>query len=81
MTNSLRPFTPATLAERWSCSERHVRNLIRDGRIAAFRVGTLWRISAAEVERFEAVPPPGDAAKEPLPEVYVPRIVRTPGMD
>ena len=47
-------YTPATLARRWQCSERHVRNLIRDGKLAAFRVGgKLLRVSAAVVEEFE----------------------------
>jgi excisionase family DNA binding protein len=47
-------FTPAMLAERWLCSERHVRNLIADRRLRAFRVGgKLLRIAADAVEEFE----------------------------
>jgi excisionase family DNA binding protein len=50
-----RPFSPETLAERWGCSARHVRNLIKRGDINAFQLGgKLWRISAAEVARIEA---------------------------
>lgn len=49
----LRPFTPATLAKRWACSERHVRNLIARGQLPCFRIGTLLRIRAEDVEAFE----------------------------
>jgi excisionase family DNA binding protein len=48
------PFTPRTLAERWACSERHVRNLINRGDLRAFRLGgKLVRILLASVEEFE----------------------------
>ena len=47
-------YTPDTLAKRWSCSVHTVRNLIHDGKVRAFRVGHALRISAKEVERFEA---------------------------
>lgn len=47
-------YTPSTLAERWSCSERHVRNMIDNGELPAFRLGEkLLRIRAADVEAFE----------------------------
>jgi len=47
-------FTPAMLAERWACSERHVRNMIAAGELPAFRLaGKLLRIRGADVERFE----------------------------
>ena len=47
-------FTPRQLATRWAVSERHVRNLIRDGKLRYFRVGgKLLRIPLAEVEAFE----------------------------
>lgn len=43
---SARPYTPASLAEEWACSERHVRNLIATGELEAFRLGEkLLRIS------------------------------------
>ena len=48
-----RPYSPETLAERWGCSEGLVYKLIRDGRLQCFRPGSLIRISAGEVERFE----------------------------
>ena len=46
--------TPASLAERWECSEAHVRNLIRRGELQAFKLGgKLLRIRPEEVERYE----------------------------
>lgn len=49
-----RPLLPRDVAERWGCSERHVRNLIRDGKLGHFRVGDrLLRIPAAAVEEYE----------------------------
>ena len=48
-------YTPRTLAELWQCSERHVRNLIKDGKLPAFRVGgKLLRISGDAVTEFES---------------------------
>ncbi len=48
------PYTPETLADRWQCSPRHIRNMIRDGRLRGFRVGgKLIRIRARVVEEFE----------------------------
>lgn len=47
-------FSPATLAERWDCSERHVRNLISSGKLPSFRLGgKLFRIKREDVESFE----------------------------
>ncbi len=47
-------YRPSDLAERWACSEQHVRNMIRDGRLSAFRVGSkLIRISEDAVKEFE----------------------------
>ena len=54
MPERLRPYTPELLADRWSCSPNHVRNLIRRGELNAFRVGSrLLRISPDAVEEFE----------------------------
>lgn len=47
------PFSIASLAKRWACSQGAVRNLLRAGRLPHFRIGTLIRIPAAEVEKFE----------------------------
>lgn len=48
-----RAFTVASLAQEWECSEGVIRKLIGSGRLGCFRVGTLIRISAEEVKRFE----------------------------
>ncbi|MCV9910480.1 helix-turn-helix domain-containing protein [Brucella sp. HL-2] len=65
-------FTPATLAKRWECSEKHVRNLIKTGQLDAFRLGgKLYRIKQSAVEAFEAkatvdaLPTP-EADKKPI---------------
>lgn len=48
-----RAFTVASLAAEWECSEGVIRKAIHDGRLGCFRVGTLIRIPADEVRRFE----------------------------
>ena len=49
-----RPLLPKHVAERWGCSERHVRNLIRDGELKHFRLGgRLLRVPASAVEEYE----------------------------
>ncbi|AUN31998.1 hypothetical protein C0V82_16345 [Niveispirillum cyanobacteriorum] len=48
-----KPFTPDTLAERWECSPRHIRDMINRGQLPAFRLGKLVRISAESVQRIE----------------------------
>jgi excisionase family DNA binding protein len=55
MANSVpRPLTPEQVAERWSCSANHVRNLIRRQELRAFRVGSrLLRIPLDAVLEFE----------------------------
>ncbi len=50
-----RPYSVKTLAERWGCSESHVRSMIAAGELKAFSIGgKLLRIAALEVERKEA---------------------------
>lgn len=54
MTTRPRVYTPAMLAEEWQCSAHHIRNLIDNGELRAFRLGKLLRIpveAAAEFER------------------------------
>ena len=48
-----RAFTVASLAAQWECSEGVIRKLIAGGQLRSFRIGTLVRIPADEVERFE----------------------------
>jgi len=52
-----RVYTPAMLAERWQCSERHVHNLIATGVLPSFRLGAkLVRIRTEDVDAFERQP-------------------------
>lgn len=47
-------LTPTRLAERWHCSEQHIRNLIKKNQIKAYKLsGKLLRIPIEEVERIE----------------------------
>ncbi|WP_424981613.1 excisionase family DNA-binding protein [Maritalea sp. S77] len=60
-----RPFTPDTLAKRWGCSGKHVRNLIDRGELRFFRLGSkLIRIPADAVREFEGQ---ATAAKQDAP--------------
>jgi excisionase family DNA binding protein len=48
------PFSVKTLSERWGCSERTIRNMLKEGKLRSFVVGgTLIRISHEEVEKWE----------------------------
>lgn len=45
---------PADVAERWDCSERHVRHMLDRGELPFFRLGEkLIRISLEDVEEYE----------------------------
>ncbi|MGO7337757.1 helix-turn-helix transcriptional regulator [Rhizobium leguminosarum] len=47
-------FTPKSLAERWCCSERHIRNMMASGQLPYFRVGAkLKRIKWKDVDGYE----------------------------
>jgi excisionase family DNA binding protein len=49
------PYTPDTLAERWGCSERHVRNLIKRGELRHYKVGLkLLRVAPEMVREYKA---------------------------
>lgn len=48
-----RPYSVDELAERWACSPQHIRDMVRDGRLRAFRAGRLIRIPAAVVRAVE----------------------------
>ena len=65
------PYSVPQLAQRWGCSEGLVRKLIRDGQLQCFRPGSLIRIAAAEVERFECqqmtMPIPSNDSEEATP--------------
>ena len=49
----MKPFSPDTLADRWGCSSATVRAMIRAGDLDAFRIGRLYRIPWAAVQRVE----------------------------
>ena len=54
MEDRPRPLTPEMLAERWDCAPRHVRDLIKAGKLRAFWIGNrLPRIPFDAVEEFE----------------------------
>lgn len=46
-------YTVDTLAERWQCSRDVLYDMLRQKKLKAFKVGTAYRISAAEVDRHE----------------------------
>src|SRR3990167_2060304 len=48
-----RPYTTATLAEEWGCSERLIRNLVASGELRAFKLGEkLIRIPPEAAEEY-----------------------------
>lgn len=53
LLNAGRPFTPKSLAVRWGCSDKHIRNMIERQELEAFRIGRNVRIPAHAVERIE----------------------------
>lgn len=66
--SDVKVFTPATLAKRWECSERHIRNLINEGKLGCFRLGgKLVRIRDSDVETFECQNGELPAFEESLP--------------
>ena len=49
-----RAMRPSDVADRWQCSERHVRNLAREGQLRHFRAGgKLLRFRIEDVEEYE----------------------------
>lgn len=47
-------LTPAEVAERWKCSEHHVRKLIAKGELRSFKLGErLLRVKSEWAEEFE----------------------------
>jgi excisionase family DNA binding protein len=53
MSNQNRPFTPDQLAERWGCCAETIRQMAKQGRIDSFRLGKMFRIPHAAVEKYE----------------------------
>lgn len=52
-------FTCDSLAKRWDCSSQHIRDLVNRGKLPAFRVGRLIRISVETVLAVERGQPLG----------------------
>lgn len=48
-----RPLTPDMIAERWMCSGETVRQLIRTGKLPAFRIGRMLRVTPQALEEYE----------------------------
>lgn len=48
-----RPYTPESLADRWACTSKHIRDLCHKGTLSFFKLGKLYRIPAAVVDEFE----------------------------
>jgi excisionase family DNA binding protein len=48
-----RAYTVASLSKAWECSPGVIRKLVASGALGHFRIGTLIRIPADEVQRFE----------------------------
>lgn len=53
MPDTPRPYTPATLAERWGVSTTLIYDLLNRGALPSFRLGKLWRIHADDVATYE----------------------------
>ena len=69
-----KPYTAATLAERWGVSSTFIYTLIQSGELPGFKLGNkLWRIKPEAVAEYEqrhvenAEPPVADA-KPDLPK-------------
>ena len=62
-----RPFTMKELAERWQCTEHHVRNLALKREIEHFRLGKLYRFPQSAIRDFE------EAAASPKEEDRAPK--------
>jgi excisionase family DNA binding protein len=53
----MQTLTVTELTARWKCRRKTVLEAIHDGRLLAFRVGKrVYRVTLAEVERFERGP-------------------------
>lgn len=81
MENMVGPtvYTPRTLAQRWQCSERHVRTMIATGELPSFRLGgKLLRILAEEVDLIEQMQISPPVSEESSPQVERPVIPTKP---
>ena len=58
--NSARPLTVSEIAERWTCCERTVYQIIETGALRSFSVGRLIRVRQEWVDAYEC----GEQARE-----------------
>ena len=50
-----RYWTVSEIADRWQCSDRHVRRLIASGQLTAHKFGRLVRVGEADLTVCERV--------------------------
>lgn len=62
MAEPAKPYTLPQLADRWQCSRQHLFYLVKRGKIRAFTLGRLYRVSQDEVERIERCDESGSEA-------------------
>jgi len=48
-------WTVAEIADRWQCSERHVRRVIASGQLTVHKFGHLVRVSDADLRTYERI--------------------------
>ncbi|WP_197430721.1 helix-turn-helix domain-containing protein [Methylobacterium sp. CCH5-D2] len=61
-------LVPKQVAERWGCSEQHVRNMVNRGQLGHFRLGgKLLRIPLSAVEEVEQAQRGPTMALQPKP--------------
>lgn len=72
-------FSADEVADRLGLHVRTVRNYIRDGQLAATKIGKQYRISRADLEAFTGTPMPEPAAT--ASHVEVTSIVEIDGVD
>jgi len=58
----MRPFSVPQLADRWQCSEQHIRDLVSSGALQHFRLGRLIRIPDLAVRDYESCSPDTEAS-------------------
>ncbi len=46
-------YTVSGIAQRWDCSEKHVRREIKKGNLVGHRFGKLVRVGDADLLRYE----------------------------
>lgn len=54
-----RPWTVQEAAEKLGYHPDHLRRLLRAGRVEGERIGQVWLVDQAEVERIKALQGPG----------------------